>query len=145
MKKIILFCIPLFLCMCSPKYNVEFKEYKKKGSENLKRKLLKAYDAEDDKYSLLVFTKGFKSENTLVINQNDTLYQGKMKSDDSMGLAKTIRVNNSAGVKIIIENQVLKLKKNNVANHKFIYLGKNAHYDEYLYTLIYSNSARDFY
>jgi len=142
MKALCCFLIMFLVISCTSTHNVEIKEYKTNRPEWLKKTLLEGYSAKEDYYSVLVFTAGFNGEKLQILNPEVKLEE-VLNSDESMGLARGFRISNNESLKIIIEETMIKLSKQNIAKYKFIYLEKNFD-DKYPFTVTYSKTPRNF-
>src|SRR5690606_34998087 len=132
----------LIFSMCSsPK--VEYADYEGFMNRHIDT-LLKSYNASDNKYSLLTFTSGFKDHSVIITNKKDTIYNGNLISDESMGLSKSFRIDNRFDTKIIeIDSDYSFVIKSKLSkSHKFIYIRRNP--DSKKYTITYSNTLRPF-
>lgn len=141
MKKKLLLLICICFAMCkSPK--VEHLDYRP-VSEGSVKKVLEGIDAIDSKFSVLVFTQGFKDERIMVLNDIDTVYNGTMKTIENLALAKHVRIDNGRKVKIkdLTRNVSFSLNKLEVRKYKYIYID-HLHNDRY--TLNYSNNLKGF-
>lgn len=156
MKKILILLLFILMCSCKS-YDVEIKNYENASFQHTVTKTLKQYDAEDDKYSLLIFTNFYNGEKMIVKNQNEILYQNSMKTIENFGIAKMIRINNNHNVKIIDKDTHIKISvKSELAKiHKYIYIEKNKYLKDQvgkdsilntkeIYKIIYSNTLLGF-
>lgn len=156
MKKIIYLIVFIFSVSCKS-YDVEIKNFENTSFKHVVEKTLKQYNAEEEKYSLLIFTNFYHGEKIIVESENKILYQDSMKTIENFGLAKIIRINNNNNVKIIDKDLHTKiLVENKLAKiHKYIYVEKNEFLKDELgkdsilntkkiYKIIYSDSLLGF-
>jgi len=139
MKKIII-SIPIFITLFSCyKPVISYKYYHR--PEKINNHVLKFYNAENPKYSLIIFTSGFERD-SLKIKDNDTIQKIELKSNPSMGLADIFRVINTSKVVIYDITNHLKffLSKKEVKKHKFVYIRKKGK----KYYVTYSHSMARF-
>ena len=149
MRKFILYSIftSIILYSCSSP-QIKFSEYKDViiMSNDSKNLVLNDLDAKDSIYSLIYFTSAFKEDLIKVENGNQTIFNNTIRSDESLGLAKVIRINNTLDVKItdMSLDYSFNLKKNNNMNYKYIYIERKR-YEKNRYVITYSNNMRAFY
>lgn len=125
MKKILYFF--LIFCISCKSYQTEFTEYERHLPKHAVDKILKDSKAEEEQYSLLLFTQFFNGEEFIVKNDDKILLKESLQTIKNFGLAKVIRINNNYDVKIKdIDMNIKVLVKSNLAKkHKFIYIEKN--------------------
>ena len=129
--------------------SIIFTDYKPLPDHAVKN-ALKMYSAEEDTYSLLIFTSGFNHDKILIMNDKTIIYDSILQSDKSMGLAKAFRINNTLDVKVrdfSQDNYFFKLNNKKLKNYKYIYIEKNKEKirnKENPYTIIFSNTLRGF-
>lgn len=145
MKKI--FCLPLlaFFAMCSsPK--IQFTDYKGSTTEYSESLFLKNLEAEDSIFSALIFTEVFQNENITIKQDGKIIFEDYVKSDESLGLAKAIKIKNQSDLEITDSNMrySFKLSASNNRKYKFIYITKEI-YKKEKYIITYSNSLKGFY
>ena len=144
MKK--LFFLPLFLIfgMCSsPK--VKFEDYKNSTTEYSQNLFLKNLQAEDSTSSALIFTEVFNNEKIKVIQNGKIIFDDYLKSDESLGLAKAIRVDKQNSIEITDSkmNYSFTLSSKRNIKYKFIYITKEI-FEKEKYVITYSNSLKGF-
>lgn len=130
--------------MCKSPH-IEFKEFEQKQHEEYKEKILNNHDAKADNFSLIIFTYGYYDTKISVVNNNNTLFEGSVKSNESMGYAKTLRVDNEQDVILtdIQKDYHFTLKPKLTKKYKYIYIGRNENRRR-MYTVTYSNTMRTF-
>ncbi|QYJ68821.1 hypothetical protein [Flavobacterium litorale] len=147
MRKFVLYSLFIFLYSCSSP-QIKFSEYKEMiiMSDDSRNLVLNDLDAKDSIYSLIYFTSVFKEDLIKVENGDKTIFNDTIKSDESLGLAEVIRINNTLDVKItdMSLNYSFNLKKKSNMNYKYIYIERKR-YEDNKYVVIYSNSMRAFY
>lgn len=144
MKKIIYYLAALSLfCMCkSPK--VQFKDPELIQRNEIKQKILTDYEAQKNEYSLIFFTQNYNGDDIKVTNDEKVIFDGQLNSDSSLGLAKTLRVDNNFDVEIKekISSFKFSLKKNQLKKYKYIYIARIKGNSRYL--INYSNEMQAF-
>lgn len=155
-KKVL--CFLLILCLFSCKsYDVKVEDFENGSFKHVVDKTLKQYEAEEEKYSILVFTNFFNGERIIIENDKNILYQNSMETIKNFGLAKMIRVDNNHDVKIkdMDINVKILVKTDLAKKHKFIYVEKNKYLKDAIgndsilntkkvYRIIYSNTLLGF-
>jgi len=145
--KIFIVMVLFFNTMCTS-YRTKFKKYNslfEKNSEEITKKWLESMDAVDKIYSVLTFTEEFDETIILIINANDTIYEGKLNTIKSLGYTKSIKIDNRFETKIIDVN----LKKTSIikskiaSKYKHVYISKSKKRNQ-KYTLTFSNDFRVF-
>ncbi|MBP1221753.1 hypothetical protein [Flavobacterium sp. 1355] len=155
-NKSLYFLLVLFVLSCKS-YDVQIKDFENASFKHVVEKTLKQYDAEEEKYSLLIFTNFYNGEKIIVENDKHILYQNPMKTIENFGLAKMIRIDNNYDVKIkdIGMNIKVVVKSNLAKTHKFIYIEKDKYVKDGIgndsilntkktYKIIYSNTLLGF-
>lgn len=145
-------CFCLFSLISCKSYKEEFKEFESASYEHVVKKTLEKYDAVDEKYSLLIFTDNYLNDKVFVKNHGDTLFNEKLITNEHYGMAKTIKINNNFGTKIVDyeTNTIINIKKETAKKYKYIYVEKLKYYKDAWgndsivnkkpYTITYSNS-----
>ena len=136
MKKFILIVVTaLLFTMCSTsktakanaKPEVQYKDDFRSASDKEKSALLKKLNATGSGYSVLILTKNFKGEQTIVSNEKKTLYKEYPISNLKTGIADQVRIDNSVDTKIYDnltkKEAVVSIKE--AQKHKFIYVMKD--------------------
>lgn len=148
MQKALIFLGTIILCLsCStvPKsyFNDELCTPKKDYQE---KKALTAFNALDDKYSLIVFKSAFNGEKILVTNDSDSLLNQQIHSDKSMGLAKVVRINRNYRTEIteLDNGYSFTLDLENTKKGKYIYISKDQYSKKIKYEIVYSNALCGF-
>jgi hypothetical protein len=155
-KKSLYFLLILLVFSCKA-YDVQIKDFENASFKHVVEKTLKEHNAEEEKYSLLIFTNFYYGEKIIVENAKDIMYYDSMKTIENFGLAKMIRINNNYNVKIIDKDIDIKIlvKSNLAKTHKFIYIEKNKYLKDEVgvdsilnkkkvYKIIYSNTLLGF-
>lgn len=106
--------------------------------EHFKNEVLKKYDAENEKYSLLYFTELFKDDEITVSNEKETLYKGIISTVEGVGLAYVLKIDNNYTTNIYIQNEnyTFKIKK---GKYKYIYVSKIQKKKKSKYIISYRN------
>lgn len=154
--KNILYCFLILYVSCKS-YKTEFIEYQRHLPKHAVDKILKDSKAEEEQYSLLLFTQFFNGEELIVKNNDEILLKEPLQTINNFGLAKAIRINNNYDVKIkdMDMNVQILVKCNLAKTHKFIYIEKNKYLKDEVgkdsilntkkvYKIIYSNSLLGF-
>ena len=142
-----IFLLLLFFILesCSaPK--IEFAESKKVISNSSNEEFLNFLKAKDTIYSVVFFTSVFEHDSIEVKENNKILFADIITSVKSLGLAKTLRINNTSQIKITDVNldYSFNLKQQLSTKYKYIYIQKKK-YDNNRYVITYSNTHRAFY
>lgn len=105
--------------------------------------LLKDLNATEAKYSVLIFTTGFESENLIVNNYDSLIYKGLMKTNKIQPLAKLFRIENTCSTKIEdLDNHIsFEIKKSLINKYKFVYVRKDYNKNK-RYVITYSNKLK---
>lgn len=105
--------------------------------------LLKDLKATETKYSVLIFTTGFESENLIVNNYDSLIYKGLMKTNKIQPLAKLFRIENTCSTKIEdLDNHIsFEIKKSLINKYKFVYVRKDYNKSK-RYVITYSNKLK---
>jgi len=113
-------------------------------SENSRDLYLKGMSATDEKYSVVILTKGYKGENIQIKNDSKTFYSGMVMSDLKSGIAKSIRIDNTKDFTIYdnFTKRSLTIESNYASLFKFIYIMKNNSDKEIPFRITYSNTLR---
>lgn len=113
-------------------------------SEKTKNNYLQGMKATDDKYSVVILTQGYKGENILIKNADQTFFKGMTISDLQTGIAKSVRVEN--GQDFIIQDNYTQSETTIEGDHarmfKFIYIMKNNTSKESPFKITFSNTLR---
>ena len=115
----------LTLCSCKSYYE-EKRDYEADSFEHVKRKFLKVYDAENPKYSILVFSYYFEGENYKIKNAGNVIFNDTLRTNEMIGHAKYIRIDNRYNTKIFDEKtkKEILVKSKLAIKHKYIYITK---------------------
>lgn len=153
MKKLLLLTALSFMLLnCSSKKSsaekaaepvVQYRDDFKSVSENSKATFLKGLKATEEKYSVILLTKGFMGEEVKVFNGEKVLYKGNPISHLETGIAGYFRINNTIPTKITdkYSKKEAVIDSENAKKHKFIYIMKdNSQTNPYKIT--YSNTLR---
>lgn len=144
MKNILILFTSLLFIMCkSPQ--VDYVKYNKDLSDSAVKKFLKDLDAEENNYSVLIFTQQFNGENIKVTNDNKVIYDDSLKTIEGLGLAKQFRINNFLRTVITEKNTgySFSLKKKDLLKYKYVYIEKDVLKNS-RYHINYSNTLRGF-
>lgn len=156
MRKIfLLIAIALLTVMCKSKPattaasapakpQVQYKDDFRPASAAEKNKLLKDLRAVDARYSVLIFTKGYKGEKVVISNTGRTLYSGNIISNLKSGIAAKIRIENATDTKVydsFTKADVI-IEAAEAQKHKYIYLMKDNENKDNPFTITYSNTLR---
>jgi hypothetical protein len=142
MKKITILAIIFIIISCKTP-NIEYVEYQRKLSDSSVQWGLKKIDVINNNESALLFCIEFRDEPYLVKNGRDTVYNGKIKTHETMGFAKVFKIYNDREITLYdAENKKyrFKLKPSQIKQHKFIFIDRNPITNEYKITI--SNSLR---
>lgn len=106
--------------------------------EHFRKEVLKKYDSENEKYSLLYFTELFEDDEITVSNENETLYSGLVSTIEGVGLANVVRIDNNYTTNVYIKNEKYSfiIKK---GKYKYIYVSKIKKDKKNKYTIAYRN------
>ncbi|KIC02127.1 hypothetical protein OA88_10380 [Flavobacterium sp. JRM] len=156
MKQIQIFIFLILLLISCKPYKVEFIEYENASFKHVVEKTLKKYNAEEEQYSLLLFTDFYYGEHMTVENNFKVLYNDSIRTIKNFGLAKIIRINNRSKTKIVDEKTdiMMLIKPSLSKKYKFIYIekldylkdrwGKDSIVNKKPYKIIYSNKLIGF-
>jgi len=113
-------------------------------TENAQFKFLEAYNATEKQYGILFFTQGFKGEEIVVKNDNETLYKGSVLTNKRTGLAKNMRILNTEETSIYDKEtkKTIYIKGDKARKHKFIYIMKGNANEDKPYKITYSDKLR---
>lgn len=120
-------------CKCYTSEEMQPSNY---SSEKANIDVLRLYEAEDKKYTLLIFTHEYKGEIIIVKNKNEIFNNTPIKTIETNSLAKIVRIRNDKDFKIYDQKHIIKIKKELSISYKFIYIEKN----EFLKTNVGSDS-----
>lgn len=113
-------------------------------SDQTRDNYLKGMKASEDKYSVIILTKGFKGENITVKNGSKSFFRGMTMSDLKSGIAKSIRIENEQDI-IIADSFTggeLTIEADHAKMFKFIYVMKNNANKEIPFKVTFSNTLR---
>lgn len=113
-------------------------------SDKTKENYLQGMRASEDKYSIIILTKGFKGENITVKNESKSFFRGMTMSDLQSGIAKSIRVDNMEDVTIVdsFTGGEITIEADHAKMFKFIYVMKNNANKEIPFKVTFSNTLR---
>lgn len=126
-----------------PKAEVSHKDDFKSASNAEKQALLKKLNATGAGYSVVILTKNYKGEEVIVKNAQKTFYKGYPISNMKSGIAETIRIDNTADVKLhdTFAKKEATLSAKEIQKHKFIYVMQNPGATN-PFSVTYSNTLR---
>lgn len=112
-------------------------------TEKTRESYLQGMQATGDKFCVVILTQGFKGENIVVKNDTKTFFKGMTMSDLSTGIAKSVRVDNTADFTVLdtYTNSEVTIDKDHAKMFKFIYIMKNSS-KETPFKVTFSNTLR---
>ncbi|MBB1148624.1 MULTISPECIES: hypothetical protein [unclassified Myroides] len=112
-------------------------------TEKTKEAYLQGMQATGEKYSVVILTQGFKGENIVVKSDSKTFFKGMTMSDLSNGIAKSVRVENTADFTVTdsYTNSEVTIESDHAKMFKFIYIMKNSSKDN-PFKVTFSNTLR---
>ncbi|PIF33089.1 hypothetical protein CLU81_3663 [Flavobacterium sp. 9] len=141
MKRILYSMLIVFFSMCKTPI-IEFDNSK---DINLAPQeiLLKDLKATEAKYSVLIFSTGFESENLIVNNCDSLIYKGLMETNKIQPFAKLLRIENTCSTKVedLDIHISFEIKKSLINKYKFVYVRKDYNKNK-RYTITYSNKLK---
>lgn len=140
-----IFIIILFSKCSTPKF--DYSDSKSIANIDTEKKFLANLEAENKMYSVLFFTDGFlENQNIKVKNGDNIIFDEILETDEVLGLANIIRVNNRLDVIVTNKdtNYTFRLPRKKNIKYKYIYISKIVE-DDKSYTIKYSNALRGFY
>lgn len=126
MKKSLLYISLLIFVNSCKSYTYEIKDYENDSYEHVKKKTLKFYKAENNKYSLLIFTTEYLGSKFIIKNYDTIIFNDSIKTNKMISYATTIRIDNTRDTKIkdLEGNQSVKIKSELAKTNKYIYIRK---------------------
>jgi hypothetical protein len=118
--------IIFFTCRCtSPR--IEFNEPISRLNDHSTKLFLTELKATDSIYSILFFTSHYDRNMVAVKNGSEIIFNDKLTSDLSFGLANTLRFDNRFDVEIkdIQNDYSFKINNNISKKYKYIYIKRN--------------------
>ncbi|MEC4112541.1 hypothetical protein [Myroides pelagicus] len=113
-------------------------------TEKTKEAYLKGMRATEDKYSVIILTQGYKGEDITIKNEVKTFSKSMVMSNLSTGIAKSIRVENTADI-TVYDNYTkgdVVITTDHAKMFKFIYIMKNNSDKETPFKVTFSNTLR---
>lgn len=159
MRKVVLILCALLLVMCKSKQaaadakttdgapaktNVQYRDDFKAAPDSYRIDFLKHMKANDDEYSVVIFTRGYKGEGIQVSNEKKILYSGNIISNLKTGVGHKVRIDNTIDTKIFdsFTKKSIILESKEAKKHKFIYIMKDNANKANPFMITYSNTLR---
>ncbi|MES2574763.1 MAG: hypothetical protein V4572_07460 [Bacteroidota bacterium] len=129
MKAFLYFIFSLFLANCKSYETIE-KENESDLPNHAKAKLLKAYNAEDSQYSIIVFRDFFYGERITLKSDGKILLNDTIRTIKNNGYAKMIRINNENDVILYDAKLKERIKIESKLAKKYKYINVNKYFNE---------------
>lgn len=113
-------------------------------SDKSREEYLNGMKANEEHYSVVILTKGFKGENINIKNDHTSFFKGMVMSDLKSGIAKSVRIDNTEDFTLFdgfTEGQ-LTIESDHAKMFKFIYVMKNNADKESPFKVTFSNTLR---
>lgn len=145
MKKSFILLIAFMLTMCTSPKVIYTDDLCKSVFEHTEDNFIDLLKATEKNYSVVIFTAVFKGEKIILKNNQEILYNDSIK-DIGNGFSKAIRVDNRFDVEIkeIEKDYIFTLKREQLKDHKYIYIKKDMFKKKRPYTITYSNTLCGF-
>jgi len=123
----------------------EFKNIGSPLNKQQERIAIETINADSSKFTLLFFISGFNEEYTIK-NGKIKIYDGKLKSDPSTGLAKVIKVNNEFHVMIKNKDSDFSftINRRRLKRYKYVYIKHLSNKIKPYYKIIFSHTPTKF-
>lgn len=127
----------------APENYITYTDKFKTSTEAQTTAFLKKLNAQNDDYSVLLLTRKFVGSQLTVSAAGKEIYKGYALTNKANGLAETIRIPNTADVRIYdnYAKQEVTLETADLKKHKFIYVAKTGR-TQMPFGVVYSHKLR---